>query len=522
MANPLPYADAAPARPRSRTGAAAAFAVGPDDPRYAFLVGRGINRRLTTKPAVVYTPAGTEQVRRAVAAALADGQRIAVRSGGHCIEALVDNADVAALIDLSRLRQVTWDPVHRAFSVGGGALLRDVYRELFLGHGVAVPGGTCPTVGVGGYVLGGGFGARSRRHGLVVDHLYGVEVVVTDGAGRVRRVVATRDTDDPHHDLWWAHTGAGGGSFGVVTRFLFRSPDASGADPSRALPRPAARSLVATVRWPWETLTEPAFTRLVTNYGAWHAEHSGVDTPFADLNSSLVLSCRAAGQVTLVCEIHGDGAEQMLDSYLSAVTAGLTVPHTRDVRSLPWLDAVYAELYTTMSPIFNRYKGKGAYLRRPYDAEQIAIAYRYLSDPAYTGRAAINLLAYGGAINAVDPAATAVAQRDSILKSYVGTAWSAADPDEQHLTWLRHFYRDLHAATGGVPMPSSATDGSYINYPDTDLANPVWNSSGVPWHALYFKGNYARLQQIKARYDPADRFRHPLSVQLPGQSEDQA
>ena len=53
------------------------------------------------------------------------------------------------------------------------------------------------------------------------------------------------------------------------------------------------------------------------------------------------------------------------------------------------------------------------------------------------------------------------------------------------------------------------------NHCDVDLADPAWNTSGQPWSTLYFKGNYPRLQQIKARYDPADVFRHPLSVQLP-------
>jgi aclacinomycin oxidase len=54
-----------------------------------------------------------------------------------------------------------------------------------------------------------------------------------------------------------------------------------------------------------------------------------------------------------------------------------------------------------------------------------------------------------------------------------------------------------------------------INHPDVDLADPVWNTSGVRWGALYYKDNYPRLQQVKARYDPTNVFRHQLSIELP-------
>ncbi|WP_240653668.1 BBE domain-containing protein [Streptomyces sp. AcE210] len=45
-----------------------------------------------------------------------------------------------------------------------------------------------------------------------------------------------------------------------------------------------------------------------------------------------------------------------------------------------------------------------------------------------------------------------------------------------------------------------------------DLADPRWNTSGVPWHALHFKRSYARLQRVKAIWGPQDVFRHALSV----------
>jgi FAD/FMN-containing dehydrogenase len=70
----------------------------------------------------------------------------------------------------------------------------------------------------------------------------------------------------------------------------------------------------------------------------------------------------------------------------------------------------------------------------------------------------------------------------------------------------------MYADTGGVPVPNETTDGAYINYPDKDLADPAWNKSGVPWHDLYYKENYPRLQRVKAAYDPRDVFNHALSI----------
>jgi len=112
----------------------------------------------------------------------------------------------------------------------------------------------------------------------------------------------------------------------------------------------------------------------------------------------------------------------------------------------------------------------------------------------------------------VAPDATASPQRDSILDMACTAGWG--DPKDEALTmaWVRAFYRDLFAETGGVPVPGGVADGAMINHPDVDLADPQWNTSGVPWSTLYYKDNYARLQRVKARWDPLDVFHHALSI----------
>ncbi|MFD0392238.1 BBE domain-containing protein [Streptomyces nogalater] len=77
---------------------------------------------------------------------------------------------------------------------------------------------------------------------------------------------------------------------------------------------------------------------------------------------------------------------------------------------------------------------------------------------------------------------------------------------------MRGLYKETYAATGGVPVIDGDSDGSYINYPDTDLKDPEWNASGIPWQTLYYKDNYPRLQRIKGEWDPGNVFRHALSI----------
>jgi hypothetical protein len=96
--------------------------------------------------------------------------------------------------------------------------------------------------------------------------------VVVDAAGKARSVLATREPSDPNRELWWAHTGCGGGNFGIVTRYFFRSPGASGNDPTELLPKAPQEVTTFKVEWDWKQLDEASFVALVRNYGQWYSE----------------------------------------------------------------------------------------------------------------------------------------------------------------------------------------------------------------------------------------------------------
>ncbi|MEO3876016.1 FAD-binding protein [Nonomuraea sp. B12E4] len=491
--------------------------VRPGDVRYDNLL-RGNNFRFAGRPDEIRVVGSTDQVVRAVSEAVRSGRRVAVRSGGHCYESFTADPAVKVLLDLSPMEAVGYDPARRAFSVRPGATLGHVYRTLFKGWGVTIPGGACPGVGAGGHIAGGGYGPLSRRYGSVVDHLYGVEVVVVDRDGTARAVVATREPDDPNHDLWWAHTGGGGGNFGVVTRYWLRSPGATGTDPSRLLPTSPREMLQHAVFWSWEHMSKQALTRLLRNFGTWHERNSAPGSRSAGLYGILQPSHRAAGTVMLVAQIDADlpGADRMVTDFVSAVSAGvdLTPMHVR--RTMPWLHRMtWPGTGESGDVLARRYKIKAAYLRRSLTETQLEAVYRNLTNSLSGPDADMLLIGYGGQVGATAPEATAMAQRDVIMKAVYSTTWMDEADDAACLTWVREFYRDMYADTGGVPVPGEVNDGSYINYPDADLADPAWNTSGVPAHRLYYKDNYPRLQQVKARWDPRDVFRHALAIEAP-------
>ena len=492
---PAVRATGASAAPAADAAGSADSLIRPGDLRYGDLV-RGTNARWVGRPEYVTLARNRDDVVRAVRNGLRADKRIAVRSGGHCYEGFVADPGVQAVIDLSEFNRVGRE--QGRFFVEPGATLADVYATLFKGWGVTIPGGSCPTVGAGGHIAGGGYGALSRLHGLTVDHLYGVEVVTVDQGGAVRTVLATREPGDPHHDLWWAHTGGGGGNFGIVTRYWFNAE----------LPRPPAEVTVLNATWSWNDLTEERFARLVTNFGRWHESHSDRDR---ELFSQLKLFHRSAGTVTLVAQCPD---EAVLSRFLAEIDAGVGGMDVGERRRVSWLHATSWPGFAGIDPTL-RFKDKSAYMRRTFTPFQLAAIHRNLTN-AYANSAALLLIAgYGGRVNTVPANATAVPQRDSVLKLQYLNFWTDEREDAQHLRWVRDFYREVHAETGGVPVPNDVTDGCFINYADVDLSDPALNTSPVPWHTLYYKENYPRLQRVKAQYDPLDVFRHAQSIRLP-------
>ncbi len=490
--------------------------IGPDDPRYHAVVDKRFNKRFRAEPDYVRLVGSTDQVASAVEEAVREGRPLVGTSGGHCLEGFVSDPEVRVIIDVSPMKRVYYDPAREAVAVEAGATVGETFRALFETWGAVIPLGEYPEIGMGGHVVGGAFGFLCRQLGLAADYLYAVEVVTVDEGGRASAVVATREPSDPNHELWWAHTGGGGGNFGVVTRYWFRSPGASGKDPAGLLPRAPESITTFRAEWDWSDIDRQSFLRLLRNHGMWCERNSDSDSPNASMWTLLELHREQFGKIiTRGVSTAGAAAERLVDDHLAALCEGVRAPSGQELARMSWLEFAlnpFPDLFAA-PPGGVSSKVKDALLKERLTDGQIGVAHDYLTrtDHDLMG-GMLGLATYGGRINTVPPDATASAQRDSILDMACSTGWLDPREETENLAWVRAFYRDLFGQSGGMPVPSEACDGAFINHSDTDLADPALNASGVPWHTLYYQANYPRLQRIKARWDPRDVFRHALSI----------
>ncbi|MGB0384293.1 MAG: FAD-binding oxidoreductase [Ardenticatenaceae bacterium] len=456
-----------------------------EDPRYQTLI-RGFNLRWVGNPRFVQVVEDAQQVRETVQSAVSLKMRLTVRSGGHCYEDFVCANDDGVIIDLSGLDGIYEE--NGMIVVESGCTLWDLYSQMYKKWGLTIPGGSCYSVGVGGHVCGGGYGLLSRLHGLTVDYLAGVEVVVVDRNGQAQIVRARKDDFEPEkRNLFWAHTGGGGGNFGIVTKYFFQE-----------LPQAPQEAWLAHMAWNWSDLDEGKFSTLVRKYGDFFAEHSGVDSQYKGLFALLHLTHVSAKQIRLTAQYVGDQPELLQDFIRQMQTHSAQT----QMRRLPWLIATQN---LDASGPNQRGKYKSAYMRQPFRSYQLPVMFKWLTDESYSNeQALLQVDSYGGQVNAINKDATAVIHRDSILKVQYQTYWTEKEEDPYHLKWIRGFYNEMYGEDG--PLGDEHVDGCFINYPDVDLKQ---------WQTLYYGSNYPRLQQVKQQWDPLNIFHHQQSIELP-------
>ncbi|KUL39474.1 FAD-binding oxidoreductase [Actinoplanes awajinensis] len=190
-----------------------------DDGYEAARTGRIFNDRHPQRyPAAILRPADADQVAAGVRRARAENLTVSVRSGGHSWAAW-SLRDDALLIDLERLNRLDYDPA-TGVVIAGPAVRGGLDLAPFLAErGRAFPGGHCPEVGLGGYLLQGGQGWNGRRMGWACESVVAVDVVTADGE-------QVHADSEQHSDLYWAARGAGPGFPGIVTAFHLQTYEA--------------------------------------------------------------------------------------------------------------------------------------------------------------------------------------------------------------------------------------------------------------------------------------------------------
>jgi FAD/FMN-containing dehydrogenase len=390
------------------------------------------------------------------------GVTLAVRGGGHH-GAGFGAWDDALVIDFGRLHSTQVDPVNRKVRVDAGCVWGDVDHATGA-FGLATPSGFVSTTGVAGLTLGGGTGYLTRHHGLTVDNLLSVDVVLADGS------FVTADADH-HPDLFWALRG-GGGNFGVATSFTFRCHPVG--EDGIITGGPVLYDFADTeevFRWYRDLLPT-----LPDELNGWIGV---LEVPSAPPFPEELWATKACGIVWCY-----SGPRDRTDEVLAPVRE-FGSPVLMGIQEMPY--AVLQSAFDGLLPSGLQWYWKADIYEELPD-EAIAVHRRY-GETIPTPLSTMHLYPISGAAARVPADATAFAFRSGGWNGVIG----GIDPDPANLTrvteWARAYWDDLHPFAAG---------GGYVN---------MMMDEGPARVRAAYQGNYERLVQIKRRYDPHNLFR---------------
>lgn len=414
-------------------------------------------------PEAIVLAASAEDVVEAVRYARAHGLKVKARSGGHSWTAS-SVRDGALLIDLSRMdRIVSFDPETAIAVVQPGVRGREL-NGLLADHGRFFPSGHCPTVGLGGFLLQGGWGWLSRVLGPACMSVVGVDVVTADGA--------LLHADEHENTDWlWAARGAGSGYFGVVVAFHVRCHPRPAAiwEARHVYPMEVRDALLR-----WALAAEPNFPDEM-EFAIMATAPRGPLGEVIDAPPALVVMC----SVMAGSDAAARSALELLD--------GCPVRDRADV-ALAAQPRSFAELYDgpeSVEPEGFRWSADGMWTNAPADELVPAVAELFESIP----QAPSHVFWYAWREQELRDAAISV-QGSLYLAAFAG--WSDPVLDGEMLAWPPNQMRRLEPLSRGIQLADE-------------------NLHARPARFLTDE-NAQRLEALRATYDPEGRF---LSYLMP-------
>ncbi len=442
----------------------------PGEPGYAMAAAPNNARWADVLPLAVAMCADAQDVQRCVAWARDSGTAFAIRSGGHNYAGF--STTEGLLIDVKAMNGVTLDLVNGTATAQGGANNQNIATALRVAN-FAIPSGRCPTVGVGGLVLGGGWGFAATHAGLTCDSLLATQAVLADGA--LHRI----DTQNAP-DLFWAARGAGGGNFGVHTEFTFRL-------------RPVGPVTTFNIVWPPGRAVD-----LLVALQTMQRDHARIVSTRSKARP--LAAGPRPGREQIVVETLGqfwgnaNDLRQILDPVLQ-----IAAPHIREIYEMEYWRA--RDYLLTDDPN-GMYDIRARYVEAALGGDALDAMLGWMG--RWPGGALRQdnmgvLFAIGGAVQDVKPDETAYVHRRANAIFEMEASWSPIDrPDmvSRQRGWLADYYAD---------MQRFLQPRSYVNFPDRDAAD---------WARAYYGDNLPRLSAVKRRYDPRNLFRFPQSIPL--------
>ncbi|KAK8044171.1 hypothetical protein PG993_004195 [Apiospora rasikravindrae] len=436
--------------------------------------------------AVVVKPADAHEASEAVQFATAHAIPLVVRGGGHSPSG-ASAIEGGMVVDLGLQRSVSVNAAERTVTFGGGCLWEDVDGALWE-HGFATVGGTVNHTGVGGLILGGGFGQLMGRHGLAIDVLVSCEVVLANGD-----IVTASETENP--DLFWALRGAGH-SFGVVTSFT-----------SRIFPQGMAWGGLLV-------LPIAALPDLVSFINAFCEKNDG------DQAMLPMLGCHPVTlEPCVATTMFFNGPKEAAEAFYAPLlqlegaimnTAGV-IPYPV-ANTFPNAKAVPGKRYLFSGANFV-YPLDLAMVQEVSDMFHAALAPEGNREIRAGSMVGFELIPHGQ-VSAVDAAATAFAGRDGhAMNMVINIAWQSPGKDDEAkriCSSLTHYLKDRgwrgdEAGDRGGHMGCVRAD-NYLNLDPVTKEDKVFTRAD-----RVFGPNIQRLRELKVRYDPDNVFKKTVN-----------
>jgi FAD/FMN-containing dehydrogenase len=417
------------------------------------------NGMIDKRPGAIARAVDVADVMACVSYARERNLLLAIRGGGHSGPGL-GSCDGGLVIDLTRLRGVRVNPAAKTAEVAGGCVWGDVDHATHP-FGQAVPCGFISTTGVGGLTLGGGIGYLARSHGLTIDNLLSADMVLADGS-------FVTAGEQQNADLFWAVRG-GGGNFGVVTSFTFRT-------------HPVHTVTAGPMFWPIED--GPEIMRRFEEYITDAPEE--INGFFAFLVVPPAPMFPAELHLRTVCGIVWcSQANPARTDELLRETAKWPKPLLRGLGPMPFpvLQSLFDGLYT---PGLQWY-WKADFVDHLADAA-ISEHMKYGSNlPSMFST--MHLYPVNGAVHRTKPSDTAFSYRATKFAEVIVGVDPDAENRDRISSWARNYWDAVHAY---------AAPGAYVNFLMEEGTGRIEATYGE---------NYSRLRQVKAKYDPQNLFR---------------
>jgi FAD/FMN-containing dehydrogenase len=399
------------------------------------------------------------------------GVPFAVRSGGHNYGGFSNSPGL--IIDVKGMRTVTVDPAASTVTAAGGANNADVGAAV-TPYGVYFPGGRCPTVGVSGLTLGGGWGFSNRYLGMTCDSLVSTEVVTANGD-----IVTASAAENP--DLFWAVRGGAGGNFGVHTSFTYATA------PTRD---------VTVFQLSWSGGGTAALLDALI--------HMQLNGP-RELGFRLAVTSQSRQPLTQPAPFDIDviGLSWGPQDEVEELLAGVERVQPADARTVQRLVFPAARAFLSATTPAGTYQIKTGFVQGALPPEGIATMLEWVGTmpgvPSRAQESTAGLYCWGGKVNDVAPDATAFVHRNADFMFKGEVLWEPEDDPDlivANLDWVEGFLAAMQPYLSG---------GAYQNFTDRSQDN---------WPRAYYGENLERLVEVKRTWDPNNLFRFPQSIPL--------